>query len=155
MYLQTGLQEFPQKINIRFFYPERAGANPASAPGQMIYRKIPHEIFLRKIFARVCEKQSPSKILCKKGAKKILEGLMIEIKITAVINSDENPPFEKGEIFIISYNYRNFMHHELKSADQNFPEECKNCIPAWGNREMRQCRNTVSALRDSRKTVLF
>jgi hypothetical protein len=32
-------------------------------------------------------------------------------------------------------------------------EECKNCIFARGSREMRRCRNTVSALRDSRKTV--
>jgi hypothetical protein len=35
----------------------------------------------------------------------------------------------------------------------DFCEECKNCIFAWYNREMRRCKNTVSALRDSRKTV--
>ncbi|MEE4355592.1 MAG: hypothetical protein V2I97_03935, partial [Desulfococcaceae bacterium] len=34
-----------------------------------------------------------------------------------------------------------------------FSEKCKNCISAWGDRELRLCRDTVSALRGSRKVI--
>ncbi len=47
------------------------------------------------------------------------------------------------------------MHIPLLQIPQpeKFPEECKNYIFAWANGERRRCRNTISALRDSRKTV--
>jgi hypothetical protein len=36
---------------------------------------------------------------------------------------------------------------------EKFPEECRNCISAWGSRDLMPCKNTVSVLRDGRKTV--